>query len=137
DEARSRLGAAFDIRDFHSAVLDHGSLPLPVLRQVVTEWATEKIATQVYQECPAAPPNLEVVVTRNGPSASRDARSRYVRRRFSAYCAGRNDPGRSRLVRDHRQLLHLARRAPGLAHVRLRAATGARTALRSGPAAPP
>jgi uncharacterized protein (DUF885 family) len=39
DEARARLGAAFDIRDFHSAVLDHGSLPLPVLRQVVTEWA--------------------------------------------------------------------------------------------------
>ena len=30
DEARARLGAAFDIRDFHSAVLDHGSLPLPV-----------------------------------------------------------------------------------------------------------
>ena len=39
EEARSRLGASFDIRDFHSAVLDHGSLPLPVLRQVVTEWA--------------------------------------------------------------------------------------------------
>src|SRR5271165_349549 len=39
DEARSRLGAAVDIRDFHSAVLDHGSLPLPVLRQVVQDWA--------------------------------------------------------------------------------------------------
>ena len=39
DEARARLGAAFDIRDFHSAVLDHGSLPLPVLRQVVSDWA--------------------------------------------------------------------------------------------------
>jgi uncharacterized protein (DUF885 family) len=39
DEARARLGAAFDIRDFHSAVLDHGSLPLPVLGQVVAEWA--------------------------------------------------------------------------------------------------
>lgn len=38
DEARARLGAAFDIRDFHSAVLDHGSLPLPVLRQVVADW---------------------------------------------------------------------------------------------------
>jgi uncharacterized protein (DUF885 family) len=38
DYARSRLGASFDIRDFHSAVLDHGSLPLPVLRQVVEEW---------------------------------------------------------------------------------------------------
>ena len=39
DEARSRLGAAFDIRDFHSAILDHGSLPLPVLGQVVADWA--------------------------------------------------------------------------------------------------
>jgi uncharacterized protein (DUF885 family) len=38
EEARSRLGAAFDIRDFHSAVLDHGSLPLPVLRQAVADW---------------------------------------------------------------------------------------------------
>jgi uncharacterized protein (DUF885 family) len=39
DEARSRLGAAYDIRDFHSAILDHGSLPLAVLGQVVEEWA--------------------------------------------------------------------------------------------------
>jgi uncharacterized protein (DUF885 family) len=43
DEARARLGAAFDIRDFHSAVLDHGSLPLPVLRQVVAEWAARAV----------------------------------------------------------------------------------------------
>ncbi|HUK70563.1 MAG TPA: DUF885 domain-containing protein [Streptosporangiaceae bacterium] len=40
DEARARLGAAYDIRDFHSAVLDHGSLPLPVLSQVVQAWVT-------------------------------------------------------------------------------------------------
>jgi uncharacterized protein (DUF885 family) len=39
DDARSRLGAAYDVRDFHSAVLDHGSLPLAVLGQVVEEWA--------------------------------------------------------------------------------------------------
>jgi uncharacterized protein (DUF885 family) len=38
DDARSRLGAAFDIRDFHSAILDHGFLPLAVLGQVVEEW---------------------------------------------------------------------------------------------------
>jgi uncharacterized protein (DUF885 family) len=38
DHARTRLGAAFDIRDFHSAVLDHGSLPLRVLTEVVGEW---------------------------------------------------------------------------------------------------
>ena len=38
ESARARLGAAYDIRDFHSAVLDRGSLPLPVLSQVVEEW---------------------------------------------------------------------------------------------------
>ena len=40
DDARSRLGPAFDVRDFHSAVLDHGFLPLAVLGQVVDEWVT-------------------------------------------------------------------------------------------------
>ena len=39
DLARTRLGAAFDLRDFHTAVLDHGSLPLTVLAQVVEAWA--------------------------------------------------------------------------------------------------
>ena len=38
DKARSRLGADYDIRDFHSAILDHGSLPLTVLGQVVDKW---------------------------------------------------------------------------------------------------
>jgi uncharacterized protein (DUF885 family) len=40
DSARAQLGAAYDIRDFHSAVLDHGALPLTVLRRVVQEWVT-------------------------------------------------------------------------------------------------
>jgi uncharacterized protein (DUF885 family) len=44
EDARSRLGAAFDIRDFHSAILDHGSLPLAVLGQVVEEWAASATA---------------------------------------------------------------------------------------------
>jgi uncharacterized protein (DUF885 family) len=43
-DARSRLGAAYDIRGFHSAVLDHGALPLPVLSQVVTDWVTSAAA---------------------------------------------------------------------------------------------
>jgi uncharacterized protein (DUF885 family) len=38
--AQARLGAAFDRRDFHAAVLDHGSLPLPVLSQLVEAWIT-------------------------------------------------------------------------------------------------
>jgi uncharacterized protein (DUF885 family) len=45
EDARARLGAAFDIRDFHSAVLDHGSLPLPVLGQVVADWAASVAGT--------------------------------------------------------------------------------------------
>jgi uncharacterized protein (DUF885 family) len=44
DHARARLGAAFDLRDFHAAVLDHGSLPLPVLSQVVEAWVTSATA---------------------------------------------------------------------------------------------
>ncbi len=35
EEARSRLGDAFDIRAFHDAVLGEGALPLPVLRRLV------------------------------------------------------------------------------------------------------
>ena len=44
DDARARLGAAYDIRDFHSAVLDHGSLPLAVLGQVVEAWVAAAAA---------------------------------------------------------------------------------------------
>jgi hypothetical protein len=36
--ADSRVGPAFDVRDFHSAILDHGFPPLAVLGQVVAEW---------------------------------------------------------------------------------------------------
>jgi len=35
-DAEAALGAAFDIRRFHDAVLDHGALPLSVLRDSVT-----------------------------------------------------------------------------------------------------
>jgi uncharacterized protein (DUF885 family) len=37
-EARTRLGDRFDIRGFHSAVLDGGAMPLDVLQRVVDEW---------------------------------------------------------------------------------------------------
>jgi uncharacterized protein (DUF885 family) len=36
--ASEELGSRFDIRKFHNAVIDHGSLPLPVLRQVIGDW---------------------------------------------------------------------------------------------------
>jgi uncharacterized protein (DUF885 family) len=44
DNAQARLGAAYDIRDFHSAVLDHGSLPLTLLRKVVDDWTSSAAA---------------------------------------------------------------------------------------------
>jgi uncharacterized protein (DUF885 family) len=44
DDAHSRLGPAFDVRDFHSAILDHGFLPLAVLGQVVEEWVVSAAA---------------------------------------------------------------------------------------------
>lgn len=45
NEARARLGAAYDIRDFHSAILDHGFVPLTVLRQAVEAWLASAAAT--------------------------------------------------------------------------------------------
>jgi uncharacterized protein (DUF885 family) len=35
DETRTRLGAGFDLRDFHSTVLDHGAMRLDLLRENV------------------------------------------------------------------------------------------------------
>jgi len=37
-DARARLGARFDIKGFHAAVLDGGAMPLDVLGRVVDQW---------------------------------------------------------------------------------------------------
>jgi uncharacterized protein (DUF885 family) len=39
DAARTTLGDRFTLPGFHAAVLDHGSLPLPVLARSVNAWA--------------------------------------------------------------------------------------------------
>ncbi|HZD71036.1 MAG TPA: DUF885 family protein [Actinomycetes bacterium] len=59
DDTRSRLGPAWDIRDFHAAVLDHGSLPLVVLPQVVEDWVTSAAARDGVQAdaCRRPPPH--------------------------------------------------------------------------------
>ena len=38
DRAKQKLGARFDIRSFHNAVLDNGALPLATLDGLVDEW---------------------------------------------------------------------------------------------------
>jgi uncharacterized protein (DUF885 family) len=38
ESARARLGAAFELPGFHAAVLDNGSLPMPVLADAVADW---------------------------------------------------------------------------------------------------
>jgi uncharacterized protein (DUF885 family) len=38
EEARARLGDAFSLPDFHAAVLDHGSLPMPTLARSIGAW---------------------------------------------------------------------------------------------------
>jgi uncharacterized protein (DUF885 family) len=44
NRARQALGPAFDLAQFHAAVLAYGSVPLPVLEEIVdefiAEWAT-------------------------------------------------------------------------------------------------
>jgi uncharacterized protein (DUF885 family) len=42
EEARRRLGAAFSLPEFHAAVLDHGSLPMPTLERSVGAWLDAK-----------------------------------------------------------------------------------------------
>ncbi len=42
EEARDRLGAAFDIRGFHDAVLGSGALALTALRGTVNRWAESR-----------------------------------------------------------------------------------------------
>ena len=41
ERAQERLGAAFDIREFHDTVLGGGGLPLPVLEARVERWMRE------------------------------------------------------------------------------------------------
>lgn len=42
DEARRQLGDAFTLPEFHAAVLDSGSLPMPVLAQHLDRWAAAR-----------------------------------------------------------------------------------------------
>jgi uncharacterized protein (DUF885 family) len=42
DEAKAKLGSKFDIREFHTQVLDTGALPLPILEEKIRDWIAAK-----------------------------------------------------------------------------------------------
>ena len=46
DHAKSKLGARFDIRRFHNAVLDQGALPLSTLARSIDEWIASEAAAK-------------------------------------------------------------------------------------------
>jgi uncharacterized protein (DUF885 family) len=50
ERAQARLGAKFDIRRFHNAVIDQGSLPLDTLERMIDEW----IAAEAARDKPPA-----------------------------------------------------------------------------------
>ena len=42
DRAKTKLGARFDIRRFHNAVIDNGALPLTTLEALIDEWIEQQ-----------------------------------------------------------------------------------------------
>ncbi len=52
-KAEDQLGARFDIKDFHAAVLKHGALPLAILDKVVDRWMRDQRSATVA-DAPAA-----------------------------------------------------------------------------------
>ena len=45
EQARSTMGARFDIREFHDRVLEDGPVPLAFLRRKVERWIAQTGAT--------------------------------------------------------------------------------------------
>ncbi len=45
EQAKTRLGDKFDIREFHQVVLENGAVPLDVLEQLVERYITERLAS--------------------------------------------------------------------------------------------
>ena len=42
DQAQTALGGDFDIAAFHDLILQNGSVPFPILEELVTDWVTEQ-----------------------------------------------------------------------------------------------
>jgi uncharacterized protein (DUF885 family) len=43
ERAKTRLGAKFDIRDFHDVVLKNGAMPLSILERVVDDYVEARL----------------------------------------------------------------------------------------------
>lgn len=46
-EAREQLGSNFDLRDFHDVVLQNGSVPLPILEQLINQYVADRLEVRV------------------------------------------------------------------------------------------
>ncbi len=46
ESAQAQLGDDFDWGEFHDVVLTHGSIPLPLLEQLVNDWIAAKLAAR-------------------------------------------------------------------------------------------
>jgi uncharacterized protein (DUF885 family) len=53
-QAEQRLGARFDLRGFHDAVLENGPVPLDVMEAQVTRWITERARSSTTSPSPRA-----------------------------------------------------------------------------------
>jgi len=42
EHARAALGARFDLREFHDRVLEHGTVPLTLLRRYIEDWIKDR-----------------------------------------------------------------------------------------------
>ncbi|EGC28708.1 hypothetical protein DICPUDRAFT_59227 [Dictyostelium purpureum] len=63
--AKSELGPSFNIKEFHSVVLENGSLPLDVLAQLIQYWIIEKKNNKSFPNSPFKIINKLVYVLNN------------------------------------------------------------------------
>ncbi len=66
DRARKALGARFDIKAFHDAILDNGAVTLPMLTEAVDRWIAARVAESRDRPPLSAPERSRASSTRTG-----------------------------------------------------------------------